>query len=239
MTASNSYFGATVQQAGQPVNKGDVGVTTISATMTMTDGYSSRQLINGGTATRKVLLPAEKTGGGQCITVVNKGATNDLQVKDDADGTLIQTLRPGEGCVVATDQDGPTWYVVHCFNDQVPVQSVSWQYGEGTQIDAPFWVAPVACRVVSIINRPFVVGSDGGGVSMVVKKAASGVAIGSGVALMSDTFDLKATINTNVTGTLTATAADLDIAAGTALGIDYTGTLTAARGTLTVAYTMA
>ena len=31
----------------------------------------------------------------------------------------------------------------------------------------------------------------------------------------------------------------LDLAAGNAIGIDYTGTLTAARGTLTVAYIMA
>lgn len=239
MTASNSYFGATVQQAGQPVHKGDVGVTTIAATMTMTDAYCGVQLINGGTATRKVLMPAEKTGGGQSIVVVNKGATNDLQVKDDGDATLIQTLRPGEGCVVATDQDGPTWYVVKCFNDQVPVFQVSWVYGEATQIDASFMVMPVAVRVIAVNLRPLVVGSDGGAVTATVKKAASGTAIASGVNLLSAELDLKGTINTNAAGALTATAADLDVAAGTAIGVDYTGTLTAARGVITVAYTMA
>lgn len=239
MTATNSSFAATVQQAGQPVRKGNVGVTTISATMTMTDGHCGVQLVNGGAATRKILLPAEKIGGGQAITVVNKGISNDLQVKDDSDTTLIQTLRPGEGCVVVTDQDGPTWYVERCFNDQVPVFTVQWVYGEGTQIDNFFWTAPVACRVVGINNRPLVVGSDGSAVTAVVKKAASGTAIASGTALMSDTFDLKATINTNVAGTLSATSSDLDIAAGTSLGIDFTGVLTAARGCVTIAYIMA
>lgn len=239
MTASNSYFGATKQVAGALVQKGDVGVTTISGTMTMTDGYSSRQLINGGTSTRKVLLPAEKTGGGQVYTVVNKGATNDLQVKDDGDATLIQTLRPGEGCIVATDQDGPTWYIVACFNDQVPVFSVSLMYGEATPLDQSFFVAPVAIRVVAVNLRPLVVGSDGGSVVATVKKTASGTAIASGTDLLSATLDLKATINTNAAGSLTATAADLDVAAGTAIGIDTTGTMTAARGVITVAYTMA
>lgn len=239
MTATNSSFAATVQQAGQPVRKGNVGVTTISATMTMTDGHCGVQLVNGGTSTRKVLLPAEKNGGGQSVVVVNKGISNDLQVKDDSDTTLIQTLRPGEGCVVSTDQDGPTWYVERCFNDQVPVFSQTFVYGEALQIDASFFVAPVAIRVISIVNRPLVVGSDAGAVTAQMKKAASGTAIASGTALQSDSFDLKATINTNVTGTLSATSSDLDVAAGTAIGVDTTGVMTAARGVITVAYIMA
>lgn len=237
MTAT-SGFSAAKQIPGQPIFMGNVGVTTISATMTMDDSYSGYQLVNGGVATRKVLLPAEKSTGGQAICVVNKGTTNDLQVKDDSDSTLLQTLRPGEGCVVATSNAG-AWSVVQCFNDQVPVFSANLMYGEATPLDQSFFVAPVAIRVIGINNRPLVVGSDGGAVTAVVKKAASGTAIDAGTALMSDSFNLKATINTNVAGTLSATSTDLDIAAGTAIGVDTTGTMTAARGVITVAYVMA
>lgn len=233
-----SGFNASKQLPGAPIFMGNLGVTTVAATVTMDDTYSAIQLLNGGTATRKVLLPAEKATGGQAITVVNKGISNDFQVKDDSDTTLLQTLRPGEGCIVGTSNAG-AWQVVQCFNDQVPVFSQTFVYGEALQIDASFFVAPVAIRVVSIVNRPLVVGSDAGAVTAVMKKAASGTAIASGTALMSDTFDLKATINTNVSGTLSATSSDLDVAAGTAIGIDTTGVMTAARGVVTVAYIMA
>jgi len=213
---------------------GGVDVETIAADGTIDKGTSNFCRINGGTSSRNVdFESAVANWAGAIFWITNSGATNNLVVRDSVAAT-IATLRPGETVCIASSATAHS-VISHGF-DAPPVQSVSWQYGEGTQIDAPFWVAPIACRVVSIVNRPFVVGSDGGAVTMVVKKAASGTAIASGTALMSDTFNLKATIDTNVTGTLTATAADLDLAAGTALGIDYTGTLTAARGTLTVAY---
>lgn len=213
---------------------GGVDVETIAADVTIDKGTSNICRINGGTSSRNIdFESAVANWSGAIFWFTNSGATNNLVVRDSLAATIV-TLRPGETAMVASSATAHV-VVSHGF-DAPNVQSVSWQYGEGTQIDAPFWVAPIACRVVSIVNRPFVVGSDGGAVTAVVKKAASGTAIGSGTLLMADTFDLKATINTNVTGTLTATVADLDIAAGTALGIDYTGTLTAARGTLTVAY---
>lgn len=106
-----------------------------------------------------------------------------------------------------------------------------------SSIDGVAFVAPRRCIVQSIVGRPEVAGTDGSAVTAVIKKAASGTAIASGTALHSSTFNLKGTAATNQTLTLSTTASDLDIAAGTAIGIDFTGTLTSASGVVTVALT--
>ena len=71
-------------------------------------------------------------------------------------------------------------------------------------------------------------------VTAVIKKAASGTAITSGTALHSSSYNLKGTADTIQSLTLSTTASDLQIAAGTAIGIDFTGTLTAATGVVTI-----
>jgi len=101
--------------------------------------------------------------------------------------------------------------------------------------DTPFFVATRKCRVVGITARVEVAGTDGGAVTAAVTKAASGTAIPSGTALHSGTANLKGTAATNQVLTLSTTSADLDIAAGQAIGVNFTGTMTAAVGCITVA----
>lgn len=110
---------------------------------------------------------------------------------------------------------------------------VSIMYGEATPLDQCFVVVPRAARLLSATCRPLVVGSDGGGVTAVLKKAGDGTAIASGTAL-TGSADLKGTINTTQNLSLSATTAALSLAAGEAIGIDTTGTMTAARGVFTV-----
>lgn len=124
--------------------------------------------------------------------------------------------------------NGTSWVAVAT----VPVNFV---YGEDLPLDASFFVADRAYRVVAINVRPLVVGSDGGAVTAVAKKVASGTAIASGTALHTGTIDLKGTINTNQALTLSATDANRLLAAGDAVGLDVTGTTTAARGVISVA----
>lgn len=112
--------------------------------------------------------------------------------------------------------------------------SVNFVYGEATPIDAAFFVANRAYQVQSIIVRPLVVGSDGGAVTSEIRKVPSGTATASGTVLHSGTADLKGTINTNQTLTLIATPATILLAAGDAIGLDTTGTMTAARGVVSV-----
>jgi hypothetical protein len=109
--------------------------------------------------------------------------------------------------------------------------SFSYRYGAATEADGPFWTAPRACRVIKLMCRTLGVASSA---TIDVKKAPSGTAAGSGTSLLATPFAADATTNTNVTGTLTATAADLSLAAGDSLCCDVTGTLTSATGVITV-----
>lgn len=89
-------------------------------------------------------------------------------------------------------------------------------------------------KVVSVIVRPTVAGTDAGAVTAAVNKAASGTAITSGTAVHSSTANLKGTANTNQSLTPSTTAGATSLAAGDCLGVDFTGVLTSATGTITV-----
>lgn len=101
-------------------------------------------------------------------------------------------------------------------------------------VDKTFFVAPRACRVKAITGRVTVAGADAGAVTAVVRKVPSGTAITSGTALHSGTFNLKGTADTNQALTLSTTASDIELAAGDALAVDFTGTLTSATGSISV-----
>jgi hypothetical protein len=105
---------------------------------------------------------------------------------------------------------------------------------DANSVDRAFFVAQRAYRVKGIIGRPTVAGTDAGAVTLAVKKAPSATAISGGTALHSSTMNLKGTIHTNQTLTLSTTSSDLSIASGDAIGIDVTGTMTAAVGAVTV-----
>ncbi len=101
-------------------------------------------------------------------------------------------------------------------------------------VDKTFFVAPRGYRVVGITGRVTVAGTDGSAVTAEVNKVASGTAITSGTTLHTGTYNLKGTANTNQALTLSSTSADLDLAEGEALAVDFTGTLTNATGVITV-----
>lgn len=103
-----------------------------------------------------------------------------------------------------------------------------------SSVDKISFVATRAYVVKGITARVEVAGTDAGAVTAAVKKAASGTAIASGTALHSGTINLKGTAATNQALTLSTTDSDLEIPAGTAIGIDFTGVLTSATGVVTV-----
>lgn len=112
---------------------------------------------------------------------------------------------------------------------------VSHRYGDATPIDSPFFVAPRAMRVTKIVGRSLVAGTDGGAVTAVVKKAPSATAVASGTALHTGTIDLKTAADANFAAIgLSATSAALNLAAGDCIGLDVTGTTTAAVGIITL-----
>lgn len=103
-----------------------------------------------------------------------------------------------------------------------------------SSIDKVSFVATRAYIVKAITWRPTIAGTDGGAVTGVIKKAASATAITAGTALHSGTANLKGTADTIQALTLSTTQSDLLIPAGTAIGVDFTGTLTSATGVVTV-----
>lgn len=103
-----------------------------------------------------------------------------------------------------------------------------------TSVDATMFTAQRRYIVKSVTLRPDVIGSDGSAVTVAVKIAASGTAIASGTAVHSSTLDLKGTAHTNQAATLSTTASDLILDTGSSIGVDFTGTLTAAVGNVSV-----
>lgn len=101
-------------------------------------------------------------------------------------------------------------------------------------IDQLFFLADRAYKVKHISWVQATAASDAGTVFIQVKKASGTTAIASGQALLTNNtnsgFDVEATANTVQVGTLTATAADLLLAAGDRLGLDITGTPTSGAG---------
>lgn len=133
------------------------------------------------------------------------------------------------------------WRIHDAFETPLPslsaasagVLAVSYNWDVNSADDS-FFVSNRDWRVVGITARVEVAGTDGGAVTATIKKAASATDIASGTALHSSTINLKGTVDTNQALTLSTTQVDADIPAGTAIGIDFTGTLTAARGVVTV-----
>ena len=103
-----------------------------------------------------------------------------------------------------------------------------------SSIDKVCFVATRKYVVHGITGRPTIAGTDGGAVTAQVKKMTGVVAVTAGTSLMSSTYNLKGTADTVQALGLSATAADLEIPAGTAIGIDFTGVLTSAVGVVTV-----
>lgn len=104
--------------------------------------------------------------------------------------------------------------------------------------DATFFISDRSLTVVSIQGRPDVAGT-GGACTAVIRKAPSGTAITSGTVLHSGSYNLVGTVNTLQTLTLSTTASDLTIPAGTAVCFDVTGTATSAVGSITVVFAVA
>jgi hypothetical protein len=76
--------------------------------------------------------------------------------------------------------------------------------------------------------------TGGASCAVQIEKLTGTTAPGSGTAQLTSTIDLTATVNTVVSGTLSATASDLQFAAGNRIGIKLSGTQTGLVGSVTL-----
>lgn len=116
----------------------------------------------------------------------------------------------------------------------------------GDLADQAFFIANRPCIVTGAYWVHGTLGTNGSAVNVQLTKDTSTNAPGAGTDLLTNNtnagFDCKGAINTVQTGTLSATAANLRLAAGDRLSVDFSGTLTALAGcvlvvTLQVMYT--
>lgn len=101
-------------------------------------------------------------------------------------------------------------------------------------ITQTFYTANRPIKVTAIRGRPMVAGSDGSAVSLSFYKTPSGTALASGTLLHTGSYNMKGTIDTNQTLTLSTALSDVTLAAGDSIGYVLTGTATAAIGNITV-----
>lgn len=98
-------------------------------------------------------------------------------------------------------------------------------------------ILPFKAQVVSVKERHQTLGTDGGAVTLMVKKVPSGTAKAAGTDVLAAGINLKAANDTNQSPALHATVANSQFAAGDAVALVTTGTLTAVDGvTVTVEF---
>lgn len=85
-------------------------------------------------------------------------------------------------------------------------------------------------ELVSCVERHETAGSDGSAVSLMLAKVPSGTAKSAGTNMLSAGMDMKAVADTNVTASLHATLANIQLAPGDSVAIVPTGVLTALAG---------
>lgn len=100
--------------------------------------------------------------------------------------------------------------------------------GTPAATDQAFFVAPYPCRVVAISEVHGV--AAGGTSTLQVVKDTGTAAPGAGTDLLSAAFDLNGTANTVQEGALSATAADLVLAAGDRLSVDFAHAIQSSAG---------
>lgn len=103
---------------------------------------------------------------------------------------------------------------------------------DANSVDRAFFTASRPYVVKSIIGRPTVAGTDGSAVTAGVNITDDGSAIPAGTKIHASTIDLKGTIHTNQV--MSVTAASALLSTGQSIGVNFTGTLTAAVGVISV-----
>ncbi len=102
-------------------------------------------------------------------------------------------------------------------------------YGTTSQTATNYGIMFIArhpIEVMRITESHAVAGSDAGAVTLDVLKAGSGVAIASGITLLSSTFNLKSTANTPVVKDGMDLSSDRVLIEGDRIGLVVAGTLT-------------
>ena len=185
--------------------------------------------------TRLLLKFAKTTETGDFIQCQNSAGT--MKFKVDKDGNFTGGSITANGSMTvptgqtATVTDADTLTVGGVVVPQQLEISARQLASPATEL---VFIANAKYQVTAVRYRHHVAGTNGSAVTLQVTKDPSGTAPGAGTALLTNNtnagFDCKAAVDTNQVGTLTATTASLQLAAGDGLSLAYTGTLTTLAG---------
>lgn len=142
-------------------NVGGVRQATISGAETWTLAYSTKQILDGGLASRTITLPTAHPGiDGLGFQVYNAGATNDIILSD---GGNVVTISPGEWAEVVTE--GTDWILAA--NSGSPTttnaDSVVTYWGTGNDIGVS-WDGTRLNVTQAAVNSEIRWGVDGAGI---------------------------------------------------------------------------
>lgn len=199
-------------------------------------------LVIGTTAETNTLPDPTKVGLRLLVTAYSVGAGGSRAItaasKIGESGQTSFTLSSIDHYVllesIAASANSPNrarWQIIDSDNLNVEAVTMEWV---ATSVDKVSFTATRPYRVKAITSRVEVAGTDAGAVTAIIKKAPSATAITAGTPLHSGTINLKGAAATNQALTLSVTDADLNIATGDSIGIDFTGVLTTAAGVATV-----
>lgn len=194
-------------------------------------GAAGAYNITGGAGGATNSTGAHAGGAGAKITITSGAGGNATAGTGNGGAGGDIDLVPGAGGTSAGGTAGVKGQVK--VNGVALMIDVTGEY-VAASVDKRIFTANRAYRVIGIRGTPDVAGTDGGAVTAVVRKVTSGTAITAGQALHTGSYDLKGTVNTVQSLTLTSTDADLLLAAGDSIAIDFTGTLTDATGVISV-----
>lgn len=110
-----------------------------------------------------------------------------------------------------------------------------------TAPDVALFIADDDYELLRVDEIHETLGTDGSAVTVDVVKCTGTQAAGSGTTMLASTFNLKATVNTVVSktlsgGGLTTTAGNRRLAAGNRLALNFAGTMTAVTGVCVTAW---
>lgn len=174
------------------------------------------------------------SGGTRTITVasaINQAGDTTLAFANVDDYVVLESVPVGSGVY--------EWRVVvnEGANDSllVPTRTITLNMLLNSHcVDQCFFIADRAYQITRIDYVHATAGNDAGAVNLQVTKDTATDAPGAGTYLLTNNtnagFNCKATANTVQNGTLTATTASLQLAAGNRLSVDFAGTVTTLAG---------
>ena len=171
-------------------------------------------------------------GGGQDVAVGNPGMMNNIDV---ASNQSLASPKRGSDVIAASQGSDESFDArTELVTDDHDI--MNFQIASPGTTDLVFFIADRELELKSVTAR--IVTKGGSGHTAQVFKADSGTAIAGGTAMTSTiAIGAAASQNTNISGTLSETAANLKVTAGQAVGIDLAGTAGSAAGlTMTLVF---